>query len=67
VADEEHMFTYNNGIKGLFSTKKQFEYSNQDMSDCIYLDINSELPAGEYIIELYCEEAEIGRSSFTLK
>lgn len=64
--DEAHQFSFN-GVKGLFSMKKEIEYQNQEMEVCMYLEVKSEIPAGEYIVEMYCEESEIGRTGFKLK
>ncbi len=64
--DEEHQFSFN-GVKGLFSQKKEIDYQNEEMEVCIYLEIKNPIPAGEYIVEAYSDEAEIGRTSFKLK
>lgn len=64
--DEAHQFSFN-GVKGLFSMKKEIDYQNQEMEVCMYLEIKSDIPAGEYIVEVYSDEAEIGRTGFKLK
>lgn len=64
--DEAHQFSFN-GIRGLYSMKKEVDYQNQEMEVCMYLEVNSEIPAGEYIVEVYADEAEIGRTGFKLK
>lgn len=64
--DESHQFSFN-GVRGLFSLKKEIDYQNQEMEVCMYLEVKSEIPAGEYIVEVYTEEVEIGRTGFKLK
>lgn len=64
--DEAHQFSFN-GVRGLFSLKKEIDYQNQEMEVCMYLEVKSEIPAGEYIVEVYSDEAEIGRTGFKLK
>lgn len=64
--DEENQFSFN-GVRGLFSLKKEIDYKNEEMEVCMYLEVKSEIPAGEYIVEVYSDEAEIGRTGFKLK
>lgn len=64
--DEEHQFSFN-GVKGLFSMKKEIDYQNEEMEVCMYLEIKSEIPAGDYIVEVYTDEVEIGKTNFKLK
>lgn len=67
IADSpEDQFSFN-GVRGLYSKKKEIEYQNQEMEVCMYLEIKSQIPAGEYIVEVYSDEAEIGRTGFKLK
>ena len=47
--------------------QKEIDYQNEEMEVCIYLEIKNPIPAGEYIVEAYSDEAEIGRTSFKLK
>lgn len=64
--DESQQFSFN-GVRGLFSIKKEVDYRNEEMEVCMYLEIKSEIPPGEYIVEVYSDEAEIGRTGFKLK
>lgn len=68
-SDESNMFEFN-GVKGLFSSKKQIDYQNQEMELCLdWAAPNDkyEFSAGEYIIEIYADATDIGRTKLTLK
>lgn len=64
--DDSFRFTFN-GVKGLYSIKKPVNYQNKEAEVCMDWTVTEELPIGEYIIEIYCEEADIGKTKLTLK
>jgi DNA repair exonuclease SbcCD ATPase subunit len=68
-ADESYMFTYDGGIKGVYSAKKTVDYNNQLMTICAYYTSKEgeKLPEGKYIAEIYLDETKIGLSPFELK
>lgn len=54
--------------KGEYSQKREINYQSEALDLCIYYDLKGkEIPAGDYIVELYEDGARIGRSTFTLK
>jgi hypothetical protein len=68
-SDESNMFEFN-GVKGLFSSKKQIDYQNQELELCLDWaapDDKYEFSVGEYIIEIYADGTDIGRTKLTLK
>lgn len=64
--DDSYRFNFN-GVKGLYSVKKGVSYNNKEMEVCMDWQVKEELPIGEYVIEIYCEEADIGKTKFTLR
>lgn len=65
-SDESNMFNFN-GVKGLYSVKKQIFYDNIEQDLCLYWEVKDKLPKGEYIVEAYADEADIGKARFELK
>lgn len=68
-SDDSNMFEFN-GVKGLFSSKKQIDYQNQELELCLdWAAPNDkyEFAVGEYIIEIYADGTDIGRTKLTLK
>lgn len=55
------------GVSGIYSVKREIEYNNEQQEVCVYYTINSELPTGQYIVELYESETKIGTTTFDLK
>jgi hypothetical protein len=53
--------------KGLCSSYRDINYQNVATDMCIFFENEGDFIKGEYIIELYCERALIGKSSFALK
>ncbi|MFN4233342.1 MAG: coiled-coil domain-containing protein [Bacteroidia bacterium] len=68
-ADESYMFTYDGGIKGVYSAKKTVDYNNQLMTICAYYNTkeSDKLPEGKYVVDLYLDETKIGLANFELK
>ena len=63
---DAYRFTFN-GVRGLYSGKKQVNYQNKEMEVCMDWIVKEELPIGEYVVELFCDEADIGKTKFTLR
>ncbi len=55
------------GVSGVYSVKREIDYDNVDQDVCIYYTVNSELPTGQYIVELYESETKIGTAAFDLR
>ncbi|MFP5471040.1 MAG: hypothetical protein ACLGGV_05550 [Bacteroidia bacterium] len=54
--------------KSMCSSYRDINYQNAAADICIYYEHTAdEFEEGEYIVELYCEKALIGKSSFALK
>ncbi len=64
--DDSNKFDFN-GVKGLYSAKKQVNYQNQEMSVTIDWKKIEEFPVGEYNVEVYADGVDIGKTKFTLK
>lgn len=68
--DPDHQFTWGGGNKGFFAAKRSIDYQNQAMSVLMYVEKpnpDNELLAGTYRIEIVCDNAIIGETSFTLQ
>ena len=59
-------FTYE-GVVGIYTMIRKVDYKNELLDVCIYWDIPSVLSPGLYIVELYLEEVQIGKTSMELK
>lgn len=64
--DDSNKFDFN-GVRGLYSSKKQIDYKNQQTTLTIDWKKTSELPVGEYNIEVYADGVDIGKTKFILK
>ena len=64
--DESQRFSFNN-VRGLYSIKSGVNYLNKEQNVCMDWKVLSELPIGEYVVEIYCDEADIGKTKFTLR
>ena len=56
-----------NGVRGLYSSKKEIDYKNEDMQVTIDWVKIDEFPVGEYNVEVYADGVDIGKTKFTLK
>ena len=64
--DDSNKFDFN-GIRGLYSAKKQINYQNQELRLTIdWVKVNN-FPVGEYNVEIYADGVDIGKTKFTLK
>lgn len=68
--DPDHQFTWGGGNKGFFAARKVIDYQNQPMSVLMYCEKpnpDNEFLPGTYRIEIVCDNAIIGETSFTLQ
>jgi hypothetical protein len=59
-------FKFDN-VSGKYSVKRDIDYNGEPQEMCIYYTVNSSLPTGQYILELYEAESKIGVTRFDLK
>lgn len=64
--DDSNKFDFN-GVRGLYSSKQQIDYQNQDMNLTIDWKKTDEFPVGEYNVEVYADGVDIGKTKFSLK
>jgi len=64
--DDSNKFDFN-GVRGLYSSKKQINYQNQQTSVTIDWKKTDEFPVGEYNVEVYADGVDIGKTKLTLK
>lgn len=64
--DDSNKFEFN-GVKGLYTSKKQINYQNQEVQVTIDWKKIEEFPIGEYNVEVYADGVDIGKTKFTLK
>ncbi|GAB4252999.1 MAG: hypothetical protein Kow0079_08190 [Vicingaceae bacterium] len=65
-SDESYKFTFN-GVEGYYSVKKVIDYQNQTMEVTMDWIKNEDFTPGEYIIEVYADGADIGKTKLVLK
>lgn len=51
----------------LYSDKKTVNYQNKAVDLCIFYELGTEIEAGDYMAEIFCEGVRIGADSFVLK
>jgi len=64
--DDANKFDFN-GVRGLFTSKKQINYKNQEMTLTIDWKKIEDFPVGEYNVEVYADGVDIGKTKFSLK
>lgn len=64
--DDSNKFDFN-GVRGLYSSKKQINYQNQQTTLTIDWKKTADFPVGEYNVEVYADGVDIGKTKFTLK
>lgn len=64
--DDSNKFDFN-GVRGLYSAKKQIDYQNEEMQITIDWVKIDDFPVGEYNVEVYADGVDIGKTKFTLK
>lgn len=66
ATDESHMFTFN-GVRGFYAAKQNISYNNSEMSVKMYAVNADGFIPGNYIIEIYSDEAVIGQTTLKLE
>ena len=56
--DDNNKFDFN-GVRGLYSSKKQIDYNNDQVSVTIDWKKIEEFPVGEYNVEVYADGVDI--------
>ncbi|MCO6500784.1 MAG: hypothetical protein J5I47_10455 [Vicingus serpentipes] len=64
--DDSNKFDFN-GVRGLYSSKKQIDYKNQALSLTIDWQKTEDFPIGEYNVEVYADGVDIGKTKFFLE
>ena len=64
--DDSNKFDFN-GVRGLYSSKKQITYNNQQQTLSIDWVKANDFPIGEYNVEVYADGVDIGKTKFSLK
>jgi hypothetical protein len=64
--DDNNKFDFN-GVRGLYSSKKQIDYNNQQQELSIDWIKSEDFPIGEYNVEVYADGVDIGKTKFSLK
>ena len=64
--DDSNKFDFN-GVRGLYSSKKQITYSNKQQNLSIDWVKTDDFPIGEYNVEVYADGVDIGKTKFSLK
>lgn len=60
-------FEMTGGRDAIASVKREVNYQNQNMDLCIYYELEEETVEGTYIVEIYADGHQIGKTSFALK
>lgn len=65
---EDNMFEFE-GVKGLYSVKKEVDYKGEDTDVCLYWYYEEEalVEVGSYEVYMYVDNYELGKTSFELK
>jgi hypothetical protein len=64
--DDSNKFDFN-GVRGLYSSKKEINYKNQEQPLTIDWKKTEDFPVGEYNVEVYADGVDIGKTKFSLK
>jgi len=63
--DKANMFEFD-GIRGLYSVKKEINYENKEIDVCLYWDVKTSVISGKYIVYAYADNHEVGITEFIL-
>ncbi len=63
--DQSNMFEFD-GVRGLYSVKKEITYENKEIDVCLYWDVKTEAEPGKYVVYAYADQHEIGTTEFVL-
>ncbi len=65
--DTNGKFEFSGGTSAYYSLKRDIKYSNVELDKCFYYEVLAPLPIGKYICEIYCDGADIGKTTIELK
>tara|TARA_B110000879_G_scaffold66254_1_gene92854 strand:+ start:2306 stop:3211 length:906 start_codon:yes stop_codon:yes gene_type:complete len=63
--DKANMFKFD-GVRGLYSVKKEINYENKEIDICLYWDVKTSVTSGKYVVYTYADNHEIGSTEFIL-
>jgi len=63
--DKANMFEFD-GVRGLYSVKKEINYENKEIDICLYWDVKTTVTSGKYVVYTYADNHEIGSTEFIL-
>jgi septal ring factor EnvC (AmiA/AmiB activator) len=66
ATEPDNRFTFN-GIQGEYSARREVNYQNQPVDVCVFWNGSQTLPAGDYVVELYENGAQVSKTQFKLK
>ena len=66
TSDANATYTWEGGTTQ-YSLVREIDYQNAAMDICFYVDATNDLAKGVYVVELYADQAKIGKTTFTLK
>lgn len=66
ATEDSHMINTENG-KLVYSAMRTINYENKNLDACVYCEINKDLPAGDYKVELFEAKKLIGSTTFKLR
>ena len=64
--DPDNRFRFN-GVEGEYSARREVNYQNVPVDVCVFWNGGQELATGEYLVEIYENEALVSTASFNLK
>ncbi len=65
-SDGDNRFKFK-GVEGEFSVKREVNYQNEAMDVCMFWSVSEDIGTGQYIVEIYESEKNIGQATFDLK
>lgn len=66
ASESNNRFRFN-GVEGEFSARREVNYQNQPVDVCIFWTGGTELPTGQYVVEVYEAGALVSKANFSLK
>mgnify|MGYP006278676053 CR=1 FL=1 len=63
---EDNLFKYQNK-QMVYTARRPIEYTGEAMDICIYFDSQGELNPGEYKVDIFADENQIGETTFKLE
>jgi hypothetical protein len=63
---EDNRFEFN-GVSGKYSIKRVIEYNREETDLCIFYTVNTALPTGKFLVEIYESGTLIGKTDLDMK